>query len=261
MFTRMTSIAALLAAGMVLAACQEEEADATETSSEVETVETTADEAGENVTAESEDMAGGDAEMTSVDDEVAPETDAMAESDSDTENTQMTSVDDEPAPETDSAAMDDAAAMDDSDATVAGEDTAEASPADENDNVAEQTEVETSDTGAASAEATEEALATARDGESPAAAAQDDAVDAAQEEGTVGAEAAETSQSEGRAILEQALTVDGFDPDALTTALENAEMNDMVRTALTNAVTNVDPENDVAVEALTNRLRSAFGMQ
>lgn len=194
MITRMTSLAALVAAGMTLSACQEEEAETT---------------TGEETTSEQSEMT--DAETATAGSETA---------EAEAEPTE---------PESDTAAEVEGTAAQDMTETEAGTASDDASDTDE----------QASDSGAM------ESGSSTEDTSEPAAEV----------------ESSSTSSASGSdQEIQSLLTTENFQPEEIVAYLENADLDDNTREALTQAVEEVDPSNEVAVSALITRLEIALDL-
>lgn len=133
--------------------------------------------------------------------------------------------------------------------TTQAESAEDAPPVDQTANgTAAEVEDDTSNIGAASQDATDAATDAIADGESPTTGAQDDAADAAGEEGVVGAP-----------DLETLLTPEGFDLEQAVIAVENSDLDATQKATLTQGLVAVQ-DNPAARDAILTRAREALGL-
>lgn len=237
MITRMTSLAALVAAGMTLAACQEEEAEVT-TEEQV-----TTEEAGNEV-----DMEPADSEVveTEAEPEAVEAEDEVVEAESEPVEEENELVE----AETDTVIVEEGETATEGTTGDPAAEVEENATAPTETDMPEQPEAETAaEVDAQAAEVDAQATAS-----SDASAAEVEAT-AAEVESTAGA----TGGSDQN--IEELLTTENFQPDEVVTYLETADIDDNTREALTQAVEQVDTSDEAAVNALISRLEIALGIQ
>ncbi len=235
MSVRLSTVAGLVAIALTVAACDEEDSTETETEDNAAVTQPADTEATDTTALAPGDATGGEADATEEVDSVEIETDnAVTSPETTTQTVEVTPV----SPATDEAE----------------EDVAATQPrADDASGTAAETEETTSDTGAASQDATDVATEAATEGESPAVAARDETIEAAEEEGVVGALADQPR-------LAEALTPEGYDYDVVKTAIDGSEIPDFQKETLLTGLESAQEEPEV-LTVMLEQVRTALGME